>query len=296
MSSAALLLRGAFLEGSAALDAWDAWHATTGLDAVDPESYAMLPLLHRKLELLAADHAELGRLKGVRRRIWLGNQLVLREAGELLQRLEAAGIDTLLLGDLALVTGYYRDPGLRSIRLSEVLVRRRDAERAAEVLALARSRVLLRRRPFFLGCPRRVEEAWWAAATPVRLQDTRTRVPAPADQLVHTLLNGMRWSRAPAGWWMADALVILGDSLVDGARVVELAAGLKVTLFLRRALEQLGSVLGQPVGGDLLDALSGMPVSSADRLEYEYISRPRRTRPLGSWLVGPPRHLFRVLS
>ncbi len=296
MSSAGLLLRGAFLDGSAALAAWDAWHASTSLDTVDPECYAMLPLLHRKLELLSADHAELGRLKGVRRRIWLENQLVLREAGELLHRLENAGIDTLLLGGLAQVTGYYRDSGLRPIRQTEILVRRRDAARAAEILALTPSRIVWRRRALFLGCPRRIEDAWWAAAMPVRVQEAEARVLAPADQLLHTLVTGMRRNPAPAGWWMADALVILADSRVDAVRVVEHAAELRVTLFVRRALEQLGAVLGRPVAPDLLDAMSHSPVSYADRLEYEYVSRPRRQRPLLSWLVAPPRRFHRSHS
>jgi putative nucleotidyltransferase-like protein len=296
MSTAGLLLRGAFLEGSAALDAWDAWHAGTSLDAVDPECYAMLPLLHRKLEALGADHAELGRLKGVRRRTWLENQMVLREAAQQLQCLRDAGIDTLLLGGLALVTGYYHDPGLRRLREIEILVRRKDAARAAGLLAQAPPRVMLRRRALFLGCPQRIEEAWWAAAVPVRVLEVESRVLAPADQLLHTLVGGMRWNHSPPGWWMADSLVVLGDSRIDAGRIVDFATRLRVTLFLCHALEQLDGVLGRPAAPELLDALRRSPMSFADRLEYQYVSRPRRQRPLLSWLVAPSRRFRRSHS
>ena len=119
---------------------------------------------------------------------------------------------------------------------------------------------------------------------------------APEDQLLHTLVSAMRWGQSPPGWWMSDALVILSDSGVDTARLTELAAGLRVTLFVRRALERLGSALGQPVAPDLLEELNSASVSRADQLEFDYVCRPRWQRPLLSWLIAPPRRFYRSHS
>jgi hypothetical protein len=295
-SSAEMLLRGAFLEGDQALEAWDSWYERTGLDTVDPECFALLPLLHRKLEALGTDHAELGRLSEVRQRTWAQNQVVLREACEALRSLAEAGIDTLLLGALALVAGYYRDPGLCPIRQIEILVPRRDTQRASGVLALGAFRVALRQRALPLGCPRQIEQAWWEAATPVGIHEAETRVLAPGDQLLHTLVSAMLRSQTPPAWWMADALTILSDSPVDAGQVAGLATQLRVTLFALRALEQLDAALGQPVAPELLDQLRSAPVSRADRLEYEYVSRARGRRPLLSWLIAPPRRFLRSHS
>jgi hypothetical protein len=95
---------------------------------------------------------------------------------------------------------------------------------------------------------------------------------------------------------MADALIILSETGVDPARVAELAGRLRVTLFARRALERLGTVLGQPPFPDLLDQLSGTSISWADQQEYDYVCRPGWRRPLLSWLIAPPRRFYRSHS
>lgn len=295
-SSTDLLLRGAFLDGDAALTACNDWLSTNGLDSVDPDCFPLVPLLHRKLEALGAEHPELDRLEEARQQTWLQNQMVLREAAEALKSLDAAGIDALLLGGLALVTGYYRDPGLRPIRQIEILVRPRDAVRAAGVLALGSYRVALRRRAMFLGCPPRIERAWWEAALPVEVQEVEGRVLAPEEQLLHTLVTASQPDRSPAAWWMADALTVLSETGVDAARIAELAGRLRVTLFARRALERIGAVLGQPPSPEVLDQLSLTPISWADQQEYDYVCRPGWRRPLLSWLIAPPRRFYRSHS
>lgn len=296
MSPRTLLLRAAFLDDRDALEAWNAWQAGTSLDAVDDECFALLPLIHKRLEVLRPDDPHLGRLKGVRRRVWLENQIVLRDSARLVQRLQTAGIETLMLGGLPLVTRYYGDAGLRSIRQIEILVPRGDEVRAAEIVSPAPGNLTLLRRALFLGCPKKIEDAWWAEATPVRIQEAASRTLAPADQLVQTLVSGMWWRHQPRGLWMADALVILADARLDNARVIAMAEGLKVTLFVHRALTRIGKALGRPVAPELVEALGRSPISSVDRLELGYVSRPRWQRPLLSWFVAPSRRFYRSHS
>src|SRR6185295_9546701 len=143
-SGPALLLRAAFLDRADALAAWGAWQSEASLDEVDAECFAVLPLMHQRLEVFGVDDSALGRLKEIRDTVWNQNQMVLREATEALKDLNAAGIDSLLLGGMALTVGHYRDAGLRPIRQIELLVPRADTQRAAGILALGSYRVVLR--------------------------------------------------------------------------------------------------------------------------------------------------------
>ena len=293
--SAEWLLQAAFLPGPVAVQAWEAWLSSVRLDDIDPESFGLLPLLHRNLTALGSQHPELGRLKGVRRRTWTENQLVLRDAAAMLSRLREARIDAILMEGLALVVAYYRDAGLRPVRRSEILVHREHREAAAALLALAPRTIVLLTPPLFLGCPQRIESSWWMSARPICVEEAPTRVLSPADQLFHTLLNGQRRSGAPQTWWMADALVILAQS-VDIERVTHLAEELRVTRFLRRALERLDSALGVAVAPELAGELSRLRISRADELEFQYVTRARWHRPMLSWPVGPFRRYRRSRS
>jgi hypothetical protein len=111
--------------------AWERWRAHADLDALDPGSYRLLPLLWRRLFELG--HADLdGRLKGVYRRTWYRNQLQLSGAARLIEGLVDRGIDTALLKGAALALFHYRDVGVRPMDDVDLLV---PAERAAEAVS-----------------------------------------------------------------------------------------------------------------------------------------------------------------
>ncbi|MEM6327277.1 MAG: hypothetical protein AAF791_09185, partial [Bacteroidota bacterium] len=74
------LVRTCTLSGDAGDRAWHEWSATLDLNDVDPGSQRLLPLLYRRLvdRGIEADH--LDRLKGVYRRSWYDNTMLLRGA------------------------------------------------------------------------------------------------------------------------------------------------------------------------------------------------------------------------
>ena len=167
------LLRAALLRGPAALAAWEAWSAQTDLDSLDAASFRLLPLLYVNLQAEGAERAKraaqgagvevrvlrqaqdaqdageaqdvqeardrqsLKKLKGIYRYHWSGNQVLFHDAAAVLDRLQAAGVQTLLLMGPALATLYYPNPGLRPVDEFDVLVPLSQAARAAEVLAEA---------------------------------------------------------------------------------------------------------------------------------------------------------------
>src|SRR3990170_600967 len=129
-----LLLQAAFFAGRRAEHAWR--QARPGLDInhLPGDSIRLLPLVYRNLTALGIDDPELPRVKGLYRRTWYRNQLVIERAGATLQTLHDAGIATLVLKGVALVPLFYEDAGLRPMEDFDVLVPVEKAAAAAAVL------------------------------------------------------------------------------------------------------------------------------------------------------------------
>ncbi len=106
------LLDACLLSGKDALDAWHQWQAKVDLQRLDAGSYRLLPLLWRNLSRLGVDDPSMAVFKGVYRRTWYHNQMILAQAEELVATLCAAGIPTLALKGLPLTTTVTRAPVL----------------------------------------------------------------------------------------------------------------------------------------------------------------------------------------
>jgi hypothetical protein len=117
-----------------ALEAYRRWRAETNFEALDRESFRLLPLLHANLKRLAVQDDLTPRLSGVYRQSWLRNQLALRALGTATQTLEQSGIRTLVLKGAALGSSVYRDSGARQMNDADLLVPYALRERALEVL------------------------------------------------------------------------------------------------------------------------------------------------------------------
>ena len=129
-----LLLRAALLDGAAAHAAWAGWKRATSLEAIDPGSYRLLPLVYRNLLRAGVDGPLLATLREVYRDTWYRNQLALRDLAASFRALDAAGIPLMLLKGLALSHVYYRDLGLRPMDDVDLLVPVEHAPAAAAVL------------------------------------------------------------------------------------------------------------------------------------------------------------------
>src|SRR5437899_1203598 len=127
-----LLLRAALLPGRPALAAWQ--RATQATDYIDRAPYRLLPQLYRNLQELGVDDPGMATLKGVYRHSWASNQRVLADAGALLPELDAAGVDAIVLGGIALSSLYYADGGSRPVAPIELLVRTADVQRTVTEL------------------------------------------------------------------------------------------------------------------------------------------------------------------
>src|SRR5262245_43289127 len=105
------------------------------LDHLDAGSIRLLPLLYRTLERTGGGHdALLGKLKGVYRHAWYGNQLRLRDTAVVLGELQRRGVDAMLLKGAALTLVHYRDHGLRPMEDVDLLVREAQCQSAIAAL------------------------------------------------------------------------------------------------------------------------------------------------------------------
>ena len=309
------LLRAALLRGPAAVRAWETWSAQTALEALDTGSFRLLPLLYENLHAEGVAAPSMDKLKGIYRYHWSKNQVLFHQVAGVLDRLHAAGLQTLVLKGAALATLYYPNPGLRPMGDFDVLVPLHQAAAAAEVLAGAGWAPLLERplraftpayfsiRPghgfrnaarqecdlhwhvFFQACWPEADAPFWQAARPLAFRGRATLALNPADQLLHLCTHCTLWNPVPSIRWVADAVWLLRAVSVEWDRLVAQARTLGLSL---HALETLAYLRGQfeaPVPEAVLAQLRAAPVSNLERWAYRSWANPPDWRSAGAQLA-----------
>jgi hypothetical protein len=137
-----MLLRAALGEDKSAIDAYRAWRASEKIDDTDDTVYRIMPLLLATAQRAGLQDAEIPRMRGVVKHIWLSNILRIRDLAEAKAALESAGIEALLIKGGAL---FARDDQIAAMRAAgdyDLQVRRADASRAIRALTQASFRGL----------------------------------------------------------------------------------------------------------------------------------------------------------
>lgn len=296
-----LLLKAALLRGTEAIGAWQRWKAAVDLDSLDPGSNRLLPQLYRTLEREGVRDPSMGKLKGLYRHSWYGNQLRLRDAAVVIGELRRRGIDAMLLKGAALTLLHYRDPGLRPMDDVDVLVRTHQwrptldvltelgwrprvpvtprhvqASHAMDFTNAQAQRIDLHWHLLPDSCWPRADDEYWEHASATTLHGVRVSVLDATDQLFHTCAHGVKWEHVPPVRWIADAAMILNDPTVqiDWERLVRLTERHRLILPLRDALTYLETAFGLPVPAAVPTELRDAAVSRAERWEYRFRSRP----------------------
>ena len=191
----------------------------------------------------------LPRLKGVYRRTWYANQLLLRRAARAVSALSAEGIDALVLGGRpwgCSITAI-SVPGPWTTRASPCA--RRRGSNPAECW-LPRTGGLLTgtaRRRLPSAC-RRADADCDAAAW----------APCASDELLRICVRGISWTSRPrSARWIADALVIVGGSAaaIDWERFVRRAAEARVAPHLAVVLDYVSETFEAPIPQRVLSSL-----------------------------------------
>lgn len=280
------VLRVCFLPEAQARAEWET-HLSRSLRVVElpPGSHGLLPLLHRRLSELDLTSPDMERLQGVRRRLWVQNELRLRTTRTALDLLEAAGTEPALIGGAAVLVAHHRRSDLRALHDVDVLVQHHEANSAIDALAAAGWGIGPRWRGGYvldLHGVRTTDPGGgavslrWRSAEPtdaaversltVAMGAASARCVTSADLLVHTVLDG------PRAHLHADVLTILRDERLDGHRV-------RATTAARHGSEAMAIVLRriqQIVPGALPAAVEPLLTGSPPWLRRQVLDPDRR--------------------
>ena len=277
-----------------AAEAWKSLPDAFDLDHLEPGSFELLPLAHQNLSTALPDDPELPRLKGISRRSWVKNNLLLGRASEIVGTLRAAGIPALFLEGPTYAARFYGDLSLRPTSSVHVLVPPSDAAEAStrleregwtprpgsgaypgwRLLFDTGGNICVLRSALAFDYVGRGEDPLWDTAEEHRLGETNLLVPAPTDALLATCVAGARYGPLPNTQWLTDAVMILRSAELDWDRLIDVAVTHQQHLRLREALACL---LDLPVPvpdrvGAAYDWLASRPPTRRDRLVFELSS------------------------
>ncbi len=298
-----LLLKAALWSGERGLDAWARWRrGAPDIDDLDHGSYRLLPLVYSNLGPLLDDDPDAGRLKGVYRRSWAANQMVLKKGRVAIDALQAGEIKVLVLKGGALIGAGYERLGARPMIDLDLAVPPTDVGRAVAALEGAGFepstgdpvRALeVRHSLGFLDADEQeidlhsgmlwragLDQDFWQAAVPIEVGGARLLALSPPDQLLHVCVHGAAWNPVQPFRWVADAFMVLraaGDGF-DWDRVVELATRGHLTLPMRDAISFLEEEMDVPVADGVVDRLAAVPVTGRERRAHEALAQPPSSR------------------
>ncbi len=288
-----LLLQAASLEGPFARAAWLQWQASTDFDLIDDASRSLLPLLYHNLSRQGISGPNIGHYKGLYRRAWYMNQLLLHHLEELLRTLNEAGIPNMILGGTALIVRSYRDHGLRPLDRGNILVPRNQADRiphvvrrsgwavvgysprcpAWDLLGPAGQRVTVQGHALPRPAVNRsgADADFWDAAPQILFRQVPTRALDHPDELLQVCASTIISSPTPDVSWVVDILSILRSAgpRFDWDRLVGQAERCRMVLPVREALGYVHQKLGAPVPAQILSSLDGAPVTFSERMLYQ---------------------------
>ena len=290
------LLRAASLpEASPAAAAWKAFREMVPEGQEPPRFLRLLPLVCRNLS--RRGHSRDPYLVHAYAQCLGFNARALETLGRAVHALNAHSIPNLVLKGSALLLAHYRDRGIRPMSDVDLLVPSDRIDGALDALQGSgfqgdparrwlegpmHAGTLSNHSEFTLDLHRyatyearypEANDAFFEASVPLEVEGEATRALGPSDQLLHTIVHGLRWSVAPSDIWIVDAATIIRGGGVDPDLLVSRARRLRLSVPLREGLRLVRSVLDPE---PKLDALvSALPNGRlGERIEHWFRVRP----------------------
>lgn len=303
-----LLLSGALRGGDRAVRAARQWADQVDLDYIDYGSFRILPLLARTMEQLGVDLPIGHRIRGIYRRSWYRNQVLLQTAAAAIGTLAAAEIPMIVTKGAAVADRYYPDLGTRPMGDVDIVVPATDRDAAIDALTAAgwRGDIIETGLETRHGCPFHNDvqgnvdlhwatssdlhpdfdesAAWNRTAVTGRLSPARRL--APEDELLLTIRHGLQ---EPGGLitWAADAALILRGASIDWPLLIEAVDRYQRSEMVGAALRLVADVADTPVPSRHLVAIDSLSHRRWHRNELNALTRPSRSLRLnqvrGSW-------------
>jgi hypothetical protein len=297
------LLRACLLADDAGRSAWHRIEPRLNIDHAPGHVIRILPLLGSNLRAIEIATPLAPRFRGMYRKTWMYNNVLLARTADILHELDEAEIPSMVLKGCAIALGYYGDVGLRPMGDIDVLVQPAQVGKAVRRLVARGWSDETERRPggkvfrnthaYYLtsgaevGCdlhwtigehmllgPREdPTPLFWSAAEPLEGVGVAALALSPTDQLLHVILHGAQPGSASRLQWIADATMILRSAEIDWGRFEELAIRVRDTIRISDALAYLNDPFARGVPAGSVARLRAHAVSRFDRLEYALASR-----------------------
>jgi len=282
----------------------------------------LAPLVHRRVTAAGIDLSQHLPTRTLSAKARGRNLQLLHALGEVLDRLAAAGVRTLVLKGAALALLHYGHLGDRPMHDLDVMVPpdqvaialdglRADgwtflvlpADTPIERLLTVRHSVALVRDDIELdlhwhslveSVGTSLDDDLWATSVPLDVLGRSTRALCPADQVLHVAVHGLRWNPVPTIRWVADAHTVItsaGPDL-DWRRLADLARRHRLGAPVTAAVGYLATEFPGIVAPEDRAVVAAVPVSRRDRRVFEHGLRPHG--PTGTALSAWYRYRRRV--
>lgn len=293
------LLRAALMQDSQALNNWQQWRNQVDIETLDSDSYHLLSALYPKLLQHRIEDPHMGRLKGVYRRTWYANQLLIQQFKAVLQAFQAVQIDSLVLGEMALAATCHPDYGYRPIYRFDLLVpvdQTLAAIAAIDQLGWIRygaeptvGERLYSPIEFHNGCHFQLrlhnhlfeavpqaytDQQLWINAIAISIGGISTLAISPVDQLLHLCLQINREQKRRPIYGLADATAIANaiQSEAEWVRLVTQAQRYEIILPLRYLLIELQALLPASLPDWVIPSLRKLAISYSELLNHKLLS------------------------
>jgi hypothetical protein len=304
------LLRAALFADERGLAAWRRIRPLLDVAAMDYGTHALLPQLRANLIALGIDDDPLLDLfKGVQRFAWARTQVLLARVMPIVAALDEQGLQTMLLKGAAMLVEGRRHAGIRHMGDIDVLVPTGAVAEAVQVILGhglasveglpawylseyvprvrasvgfgdgAEGRLDLHWYATRASCQAGADDDFWEASLPVELRGVHTRALCPADELLLTIVHGLRWGPSPGYRWVLDAALVVRDASgeLDYERLAVQAGRRRVGPTVRAGLAFLQQVAGVQVPPATIRRLA----AASPMLRFELRAQARQPRRRG---------------
>jgi len=280
-----LLAKAALAPPEIAIAAWRDWRRDFSLDETPWNEVRMLASIAPRLKWLERDAGIAPRILGIRKFLYAQTQMCLMGAMEGMRILSAAGIPIMLMKGAARIA---RDPVAaqeRLVRDVDVLVPFEDKTKAFDLLHAAGwgFKPSAKWQDFWRDIDETSHHAWsfakgnaeidlhhhsnhlnrlidddaglWRRAEPMEWREIRLFVPSTTDNLLMSVVHGLRWSRDHAADWTVDACASIDTEHVDWPLFVAEIKARKLEAVAGSGLRYLRETLKKPIPADVMAAL-----------------------------------------
>jgi hypothetical protein len=223
-------------------------------------SFALMPLLYRRLESWQLDDPLLPRLKGLYRHTWYRGNVLLERLKEINDVAAGSGIELLIADEPLLIERVYRDPGLRPATRIDVLIATESADELVGRLERLGWRRASPRSPWLQhpsGTFAVLQHGLLAKHATLPLLPAATdHWLDSTDQLLRTCAGEARRRSTSRLQWIADAKLQIDREPpeIDWERLLQTATAYRIALHLHDALFYLSRTVTASIPADVLEA------------------------------------------